>query len=188
MGDSIIDWSGRGQPQLRGGGRVYWDGTSGAKIGDIAEKLSNGLRRRPFPSTLVLHFGTNDIFESPLHEIRRGVELALDSARNLFPLTRIIWSKILPRSYFHGEKKKGAGADCARNINNHAYKTCMMMSNAHVVDHKDALPKSNSKLYRYDGLHLNARGIRGFRHHMEQALLFFNANPDERQYPRHLQD
>lgn len=184
LGDSIIDWAGRGQPQLRGGGRIYWNGTSGAQIGDIAKTLSCSLRSRPFPSTLVLHFGTNDIFDTPLHKIRQGIESALESVRNLCPHTRIIWSKILPRSYFHGEKRRGAGGECARNINNHAYATCMGMTNTYVVDHREALPKHITSLYRYDGLHLTHRGIRAFRQHMERALLYFNANPAERHYPR----
>ena len=184
IGDSIINWSGHGQPQLSGGGKVYWDGVSGAKIAGVVDRLSQCVQTRPFPSTLVLHLGTNDIFESPIHEIRKHINLALKSVRNLFPRTRLIWSFILPRSYYHGELRKGAGDGCARNINNHARSVCSEMPNTHVISHKEVLPKHVSKLYRFDGLHLSPRGISIFRSHLEQALTFFNANPGEFQYPR----
>ena len=87
IGDSIINWSG-------------WDGVSGAKIAGVVDRLSQCVQTRPFPSTLVLHLGTNDIFESPIHEIRKHINLALKSVRNLFPRTRLIWSFIQPRSKY----------------------------------------------------------------------------------------
>ena len=183
IGDSIIKGAGFKQKQLRGGGRVFWDGISGARIAGVATWLRD--IRRPFPTTIIIHLGTNDIFSTPLLEVRERIELTLSGVRNFFPLTRIIWSLIIPRNYFHHQKRRGAGAGCARTINNHAIRICRSsMPNTHVIGYGKILPVRFSHLFRYDGLHLSKEGDFVFKQHLEQALLFFNAYPEEFEFPK----
>lgn len=107
----------------------------------------------------------------------------MSDIRNLFPGTRIIWSTILPRLYFHDGKTNGAGPRCARNINKHAARIARGMSNTHVIYHTNMFPVSSKHLFRHDGLHLTNEGLRVFRLHLEEAIVFFDANPDELKYP-----
>jgi lysophospholipase L1-like esterase len=181
IGDSIINWAGENQMQLQGGGRVIWNGIGGARIAGVCNRLNRCLKNQmPCPSSIILHLGTNDIFAAPIHIIRQRIEQNLLAIRNLFPLTRIIWSLILPRFSYRGEARKGAGNACARNINMHAIRFGKSMSNVHVISHTNLFSKD---LFKKDGVHLKPEGLTRFRLHFESALIFFNGNPDAYQFP-----
>ena len=96
MGDSFITHAGKFQEQLRGGGTVSWKGLGGARIAGLGNKLHFHLRRFPYPTTLIIHLGCNDIFKSHLGDIRSRIKLDLKTIRNILPNTRIIWSDVLP--------------------------------------------------------------------------------------------
>ena len=186
VGDSIINWAGQRQPQLGGAGMVFWSGIGGARIAGVANRLKRCLNKRPFPTTLILHLGTNDIFASHIHEIRQRVEATLSDVRNLLPSTRILWSKILPRCYFHNGHRRGAGPRAARNINKYATRIARNMPNTHVISHAQLFPVSAHQLFRFDGLHLSEEGLTLFRSHLETAINFFNMCPEELEYPKRI--
>ena len=70
---------------------------------------------------------------TPIFDVRQYIDITLSDVRTLYPLTRIIWSLFLPRSYFHHEKRRGAEAGCARNFNNYVLRICKSMLNTHVI-------------------------------------------------------
>ena len=182
IGDSMVRRAGVGQTQLKGGGRVMWSGIGGAKIAGVCNRLIRFRKNKACPTTLILHLGTNDIFASKIHEIRQQVSLTLTEISNLFPMTRIIWSMILPRRYFDREQVKGAGAAAIRNINKHATRAARSMG-IRVIFHARVFPLSSCHLFARDGLHPSEEGLNVFRKHLEEALVFFNTFPGQLEYP-----
>ena len=71
---------------------LLWKGTP--------EKINHFLRNNSFPTTVVLHVGTCDIFKDITTNIRGRVEENLKIIRNLLPDTRIIWADIIPRQFY----------------------------------------------------------------------------------------
>ena len=187
IGDSIVGQASTGNVQLAGGGEVYWSGVSGAKLAGITGRLSRTLHRAPYPTTLILALGTNEIFRSNLGNIRARIRNALMSIRQLLPNTRLIWSCVLPRR-IKGEHKGGCGRKCIKNINKCARQTLEKLGNAHVIRHSHNFNPSDEVAYKLDGLHLEVPGQERFRQNLSQALVFFNNNPSVLCWPVHPAD
>ncbi|XP_072051004.1 uncharacterized protein [Amphiura filiformis] len=114
VGDSIIKRAGTKQTQLHGGGYVKWEGQPGDKLigsrhGDVVNRVARLMYKNPFPTTVILHIGTNDILKRPTWEIRNKVLECLEGLRALLPSARLIWSDILIRLGYPDEMKEGAG-------------------------------------------------------------------------------
>ncbi|XP_072049929.1 uncharacterized protein [Amphiura filiformis] len=97
LGDSIIRRAGNKNTQLHGGGECYWDGKPGGQISFIISRLRWLLGQYQFPTTIILHIGTNDIFKANLGQLRSSITEMLMTIRQLLPFTRIVWSDILFR-------------------------------------------------------------------------------------------
>ena len=177
VGDSIVAHASTNQPQLRGGGITYWKGVGGTRVAGLTNKISRYLSYKvPYPTTIIFHVGTCDLFRSHQGDIRTRVKSNLEAVRNLLPNTRIIWSDILPRREYKEEENKGAGKKITININRFAHSVCKKLGNAHVIKHHSIRP-DNASLYCSDNLHLSDAGSEIFRSDLADALIFFNNNP-----------
>ena len=188
IGDSIVKRAGGSNAHLNGGGQTIWSGFSGAKCTGLVHRISKMMYRSRYPTTIILHVGTNDIFYDKRGDLVKRVEENLVGLRQLLPQTRIIWSDIIVRLAYSQEKKKGAGKDTARAMNKRAHKVCRKkIGNAHVIVHSDilspALRNIDSPVYQYDGTHPSDYGLLHFRQKLANALLYFNANPTAFCYP-----
>lgn len=104
IGDSIVSWAGQNNAQLDGAGITSWKGRRrrGARMAETTIRLRNYLRNQPYPTTLFVHVGTNDLFSVPIHALRRVLLETMISIRTLLPGTRIIWYDILHRLFYYG--------------------------------------------------------------------------------------
>ena len=136
MGDSIVHWAGKIHASLPVAGQVSWIGERGAHVAGLAKRLRKKLRNRPYPTTILLHIGTNDIFENTTYVMRSVIQDNLRGIRNLLPNTRIIWSDILPRLYYHRERQPGAGSRVSKFLNGVAHREIRAMGNAHIINHE----------------------------------------------------
>jgi lysophospholipase L1-like esterase len=183
MGDSIVRWAGQDCYQLQGGGVTVWHGVSGARMAGFSNRVFNTLDRNPRPSTIIIHIGTNDIFSSPLGYIRKRIRENITDLRNMLPDARLIWSSILPRLFYYGETSQGAGERVRIKLNLFAQKLCRELVGMHIIKHDSSFPAFNHALYRHDGIHLSEQGNIRFQRNMENALVFFNLNPDDLEFP-----
>ena len=192
IGDSIINRAGKDQVQIHGGGKVLWNGLSGAHCVDLVGRVTRLMnnRRRAAPTTLIIHVGTNDIFTHPTWEIRRRVEENLTGLRALLPNTRLIWSDILLRLGYPEEEIDGAGKRNMRNINKWAHKICRekLGENAYVIVHSGVFASHLRNLhgrpiYKYDCTHPSDFGLLLFRQNLSNALVHFNNQPNSKHYP-----
>ena len=134
--------------QLRGGGTCPWRGKGGAKIGDVRSLVVSTLNRKRFPTTLIIHIGTNDIFQgNSLGVVRFQVEESLKAIRVLLPETRLIWSDILYRAFYLHESSHNAGKRSANNINRYVHKIVRSMPNAYYISHAHQIQPSDHSVY-----------------------------------------
>ncbi len=188
MGDSIIYHTAKynNHPQLQGGGIVTWRGIRGAKIEGLTNHVSWNIRGKPCPTTIVIALGTNNIFRTPLGQIRGILKERVKSLRELLPHTRLVWSDVLPRKSYDGETSRGAGKRCTIDINDNAHEIFRATKNAHVITNAPLI-LANMKSCFYDNVHLNKKGQRLLIHQFESALQFFNSYPDQFEFPYKLQ-
>ena len=144
---------------------------------DISYRVRRLLNRNPGPAILILHCGTNDILNMKSKDLRKVIRENLRDLRRLLPDTKIIWSEILPRLFYYGEREMGAGLRTTTKINRHAKQICFEIGNAHVIRHQELFPPSAYQFFRYDGVHLSVVGNIRFRQNLENALQYFSSFP-----------
>jgi hypothetical protein len=162
---------------------VCWLGRRGARVGGLAGRVGRQLRGVAVPSTIILHIGTNDVFSSSTYDIRGTIAENIWGIRRLLPNTRIIWSDILPRLFYYGEVRKGAGSRVARFYNTEARGVIYAMDNACSICHSGVLSPSNYGLFRPDGLHLSAEGLVVYIAILSEALMYFDSHPLSKVFP-----
>ncbi|XP_022107107.1 uncharacterized protein LOC110988147 [Acanthaster planci] len=157
----------------------------GAKLIELVPMLNRLLKSRPAPKTLVIHLGTNDLFSTPVRELRRKIKMYLCTVRETFPTTRIVWSDILYRLFYHGEAKHGVGKTNVRALNKFAHMVCHQSCYASTIIHVHNihLNASDPSLFWRDGLHLSNVGNIKFCENLHNALAFFSLYPDAPCYP-----
>lgn len=184
LGDSIAYWAGTTNQQLRGGGEVLWLGRRGANLSRIMGIIRRNLRRQPFPTTIIIHVGTNDIFDSSTLQLRARIPELVRSVRHILPRTRIIWSDVLDRLFYYGEAQPGAGRRVGNFINSQAHRAIYELGrNAHFISYRGTLDASTPAFYRRDGVHLNDAGNIMFRMVLAEGLVFFNTHPGSTEFP-----
>ena len=190
LGDSIVNRAGQNNTQLHGGGDVDWFGQPGGKCIGLVNRVLFLMRKRPFPTTLIIHVGTNDILSSPTWDIRQRVFDNLTGLREILPNTRIIWSDIILRLGYAEEVNRGAGKKCMRNINKYAHMIIKkeMGGNAHIVVHSGNFTSNRRNengrpIYQYDCVHPSPFGLLVFKQTLSNALVHFNNRPQSVVYP-----
>ena len=183
IGDSHVYWAGRSDAQLQGGGQVTWFGERGGHLCDAVGIVKAKLARFPYPQTIVIHIGTNDIFTYNTFVIRQRIVATLMGIRQLLPATRIVWSDVLPRLYYYKEENAGSGRRIANFMNAQAHKVVRSMTNAVYINHNAVLPVSNWGLFRLDGLHLSEAGLLVLRMSWSEALVYFNTRSGAVAFP-----
>ena len=157
LGDSIIYHTGKSEVQLHGGGVTIWSGIRGYRIANMAKRVERYVERNEFPTTIIIALGTNDIFKTPVGQVRRRLIQELKSIRNLLPHTRLIWSDILPRVKYENELQKGAGKRCTVDLNKNAREVLREFSNTHVIRNAHIFKPQESALF-FDDVHLSDIG------------------------------
>ena len=182
VGDSIVFRASTGAPHGPFG-TLSWRGIRGAKISSLVPSIRSLLKHEPAPSIIIVHVGTNDIFTTPVKEIRGRIEEGLCNIRQLLPNTIIIWSDILLRLFYYGESRSGVGKKNVYALNRHAHRLCRRLGRAHAIVHSHNINPSQVSMYWRDGLHLSSLGNKAFCENLCSALAFFESNPEALLFP-----
>ena len=86
---------------------------------------------------------------------------------------RIIWSSILPRLFYYGAHRKGAGKDFQRKLDNVGRQYCIRELGGCAISHKDLYHPYAHHLFIKDAIHLSDSGNWVYRQNIENALCFF---------------
>ena len=178
IGDSIVRWAGDSNNQFTGA-QVSWLGVGGAKIGGIPPRINRLLLGRTCPHTIVIHIGTNDVLNVAKRDLFTAVADTLKFLRQRLPHALIVWSAILPRLFWFGERtpKRGCRVRCA--VNRHAASICSDLPVNNRVIYHPAFASKPHTLYRYDGVHLSALGNQIFRDQIKQGISYFQSHSKE---------
>lgn len=120
----------------------------GARLGGVINRVANVLSKEPYPTTIIVHIGTNDVFTDFHTRNKVGISELLFGLRNLLPTTRIIWSDILLRLFYYGETIKGAGKRTVIALNKHARKSCKV-TGSYALSHYPSISVHDHALYRF---------------------------------------
>ena len=150
LGDSIIRWAGDSNQQFPGA-RVSWLGVSGARICGLPARLNRYLSGRSAPNILVVHLGTNDIFQMSKRQIMQVLSETLTFLRQRLPQVMLVWSEILPHLFWYGEDKRGRGNKVRIDINRHAASLMKSLPGDNRVIYYPAFHNRPYRLFRYEG-------------------------------------
>ena len=110
MGSSIVYWANRNASGRPGGlslnlqhigGSVSWFGKRGMIWGDFRPTFDRLLGSRPPPDFVLIQLGSNDLGSVTSVNLIHNIEIDLLRLHMLLPQTKIIWSEILQRRYWH---------------------------------------------------------------------------------------
>lgn len=124
------------------------------------------------PNYLVIHLGSNDLVTPNLTSKKFIEEIQCSFLRYnaLLPNTKLVWSHILPRRYWHGAPlNSGKNIDKKRKrINKNISKFVTEMGGG-VISHAN-ISVANPDLFRFDGTHLSELGNRNFLNNVKSGL------------------
>lgn len=131
------------------------------------------------PKILIIHLGSNDLVTEGLTSKKFVEEITCSLLRYnaLLPNTKLVWSAILPRLYWHGAPLgSGHKIDKKRKKINKQTKKFISELRGGVIWHHN-ISVHNVNLFRYDGTHLSDEGNRIFLDNFRSGLLkFINPN------------
>ena len=182
--DTVSKLAGR-DIQLGGGGKVMWCGEKGLKIEGLLDLLNRCLKNQPSPTTIMLHVGTNDLFNVPLNCIRIKLEETFTDIRTLHPNSQIVWSNIIKRPYEVEGVSWNTSKNVVRNINRFAQILCMRTPNTCIIKNgKDLRCADHSLFLRGQvGGHLTEKGNQILLRIWDDALVYFNNHPESKCFP-----
>jgi hypothetical protein len=98
------------------------------------------------------------------------------------PNTRIIWSEILIRRYWHVAKGDGKIIENIRKRVNCAVNNCIKNEGHYVIKHPN-IQASEIELYRFDGTHLTDIGNDIYLNNLQGALETLITSPNTKSFP-----
>ena len=178
MGSSIPYWAGEYASQH--GGRnlglpatVQWHAKRGMKWHDLDPCILHLLKSLPPPDVLVIHLGSNDMVSEELSSkiLVQEIQCTFLRYRSLMPQTKLVWSHILPRLYWHGVPlSRNKKIDKKRKKVNRKAAAIAAEVGGYSVSHPN-ISIHNYDLFRYDGTHLSNSGNASFIYDLTQMLI-----------------
>jgi len=132
IGSSFVHWPSayaKGRPENLHLGlentAITWIGRRGMPWQDFDRTIQERLKTKTPPNFVIVQLGSNDIMKVKSLELINNIQCSMLMLKALCPNTRIIWSDMLPRIYWHGAKKP-ARVDLARKRVNRAIKSFLL--------------------------------------------------------------
>lgn len=180
-GSSIVYWA-RRRACLRDLGPTFglqhrrveirWKGIRGMSWYALTATVEDEIKFIPPPNLLVIQLGSNDLGK------KKGCELINDMKRDLLrlhlllPNTKIVWSDILMRRYWHVAEKDGKVIENMRLRVNSAIRTFIRKEGHCILRHPN-IRSNELRLYRADGTHLTDLGNDIYLNNLQGALETF---------------
>ena len=102
----------------RQGAEIWWQEKGGLRTKQLSSFVHLLLSVEDPPDIMVIHCGGNDIGSTPALKLRADILRELDEVRSLVPGVLIVWSQILPRFEWRGEKSHSALNNVRERVNN----------------------------------------------------------------------
>lgn len=149
---------------------------------DFASTVEKEIKLLPPPSYLIIQLGSNDLGKGKSCGLIVDIKRDIGRIRLLLPNTRIIWSEILMRRYWHVAKGDGKIIEKIRKRVNCAVNNFIKNEGHYVIKHPN-IRASEIELYRFDGTHLSDIGNDIYLNNLQGALETFVTSPNTKSFP-----
>ncbi|CAG2231803.1 unnamed protein product [Mytilus edulis] len=190
VGSSIVYWAQTNAKTRYGGPNIglqsrgvyiRWFGKRGMLWNDFNAKVSHAVDKFSPPAMIVIQLGSNDLVKVKTLELIQNIERDILRLHLLLPNTRIVWSEMLMRRYWHGATD-GKAIERSRKrvnsaINNYA------LNDGHCVIQHPNIRAREMNLYRYDGTHLSDIGYDIYLNNIQGGIETFLSSQKIRRFP-----
>ncbi|CAG2186288.1 unnamed protein product [Mytilus edulis] len=190
VGSSIVYWAQTNAKTRYGGPNIglqsrgvyiRWFGKRGMLWNDFNAKVSHAVDKFSPPAMIIIQLGSNDLVKVKTLELIQNIERDILRLHLLLPNTRIVWSEMLMRRYWHGATD-GKAIERSRKrvnsaINNYA------LNDGHCVIQHPNIRAREMNLYRYDGTHLSDIGYDIYLNNIQGGIETFLSSQKIRRFP-----
>ncbi|CAG2243714.1 unnamed protein product [Mytilus edulis] len=190
VGSSIVYWAQTNAKTRYGGPNIglqsrgvyiRWFGKRGMLWNDFNAKVSHAVDKFSPPAMIIIQLGSNDLVKVKTLELIQNIERDILCLHLLLPNTRIVWSEVLMRRYWHGATD-GKAIERSRKrvnsaINNYA------LNDGHCVIQHPNIRAREMNLYRYDGTHLSDIGYDTYLNNIQGGIETFLSSQKIRRFP-----
>jgi len=153
----------------RQGAEIRWQGKGGLRTKQLSSFVHLLLSVEDPPDIMVIHCGGNDIGSTPALKLRADILRELDEVRSLVPGVLIVWSQILPRFEWRGEKSHSALNNVRERVNNKVA-TEVINNGGRYIKYPEIREEDH---FFVDKVHLSDMGNNLFLHRIQEALQCF---------------
>ena len=150
--------------------------------GDLIPTIERLLDDQPPPDFILIQLGSNDLGSRTGTSLILNIEIDLLRLNLLLPSTKIIWSEILQRRYWH-RAMNGKAIEKARKRVNLAVKNIVSSIGGYTIRHCNIRARE-IYLYRNDGTHLSDAGLRIYLNTIQGALESFLTTSKSNIFPQ----
>ena len=150
---------------------IHWYGHSGAPISYVETKVTELLRKYGHPDMVIVHAGGNNFGTSSCLTLRKMFRYCIIHLNQLLPDTLVVWSQILPRTYWRYMFSGEAAEKVRLRLNNFAGSLAIRQGGAY-IKYPD-LNVVTSDLFADDGVHLKSLGNEIFLTTLQGAIYTF---------------
>ena len=176
VGHSIVFWAGKYATNSGWGPNlglddnvhIHWSGHRGLRWPALIRTVAVAVHQIGIPSLLIVQLGENDLPRSTGRNLWQAIVGDLDSLRQHFPDTHLVWSCLLERQHWRGAVSPEKVDLARRKVCKAASRFIISVGGA-VVRHPDISHKIPA-LYRTDGVHLSDWGMDLWLHGIREAL------------------
>ena len=146
---------------------LTWFGKPGMIWEDLLQIIVSNIEELGQPDLILIHCGGNSIGTMSLRSLQRFMKLTILKISNMLTDCKIVWSQILPRTYYRHMFSRVAAEKARKRINNSLSSFIMSKGGCYISypELRDCVPK----FYR-DGTHLSELGQFFFLNTIQSAL------------------
>ena len=144
-------------------------------------QLQKQCKKFPPPAMLLIQLGSNDLTSIKFFDLISDIVRDILRIKLLLPNTKVVWSNILMRRYWHGADD-GTTVERARKRVNCAVKKELIPEGFCVIRHLNIRAREKN-LHRYDSTHLSDAGNDIYLNNIQGALEYFPVSDKNNCFP-----
>ncbi|CAC5370416.1 unnamed protein product [Mytilus coruscus] len=190
VGSSIVYWAQTNAKTRNGGPNIgiqsrgvyiRWFGKRGMLWNEFNAKVSHAVDKFSPPAMIVIQLGSNDLVKVKTLELIQNIERDILRLHLLLPNTRIVWSEMLMRRYWH-DAKDGKAIERSRKRVNSSINNFVLNDGHCVIQHPNIRAREMN-LYRFDGTHLSDIGYDIYLNNIQRGIETFLSSHKIRRFP-----
>ena len=163
------------------GANIRWFGKWGMLWNELKDSVEKKIKDLPAPGLLIIQLGSNNLGKRDIVVLIEDIQRDILRIKLLLPNTRIVWSEVLMRHYWH-EANFGKAVELAPKRLNLAVKNFVLNEGHNVIRHPNIRARKKN-LYRFDGTHFSDAGNAIYLNNIQGALEHFLSSDQSHIFP-----